>query len=150
MDQFKWTFGIVFFILFYLFFSRVAIFWAVGDGDSMEPTYHNASVVAMSKLPLWLFGPRKNDVVIFHEFNEVGKGDGKIDLKRIVGGPGDTLTYIIDYPHNIPVKIQTVTLKSDEYFVLGDNHDISYDSRFYGPIHRSQIIGVAWKSKFDK
>ena len=34
-----------------------------------------------------------------------------------------------------------MTLKEDEYFVLGDNRGNSYDSRFFGPIKKDEIIG---------
>jgi signal peptidase I len=36
-----------------------------------------------------------------------------------------------------------ITLGSEEYFVMGDNRDDSFDSRLFGPIHRSDIVGVA-------
>jgi len=59
-----------------------------------------------------------------------------------------------DYPNGFKLKESylndhltsgeiDVTLKEDQYFVMGDNRDNSEDSRFFGPISRSQIIGVA-------
>ena len=36
------------------------------------------------------------------------------------------------------------TLGPDEYILLGDNRDDSLDSRAFGPVQRSAIIGRAW------
>lgn len=38
----------------------------------------------------------------------------------------------------------SVTLGSDEYFVLGDNTRNSMDSRYFGPIPRWSIVGKVW------
>ena len=38
-------------------------------------------------------------------------------------------------------KIEEVTLKDNEYYVLGDNRAISKDSRDFGPIEKDDILG---------
>ena len=38
---------------------------------------------------------------------------------------------------------ETITLKEDEYFMLGDNSESSGDSRFFGVIPRKNIMGKA-------
>jgi signal peptidase I len=101
----------------------LVVIYAVVDGHSMEPTYHNADVVAMTKVKLWYRNPRKGDVVLIREYNELNRGDGKIDIKRVAA------------------------VTNNNYYVLGDNTNAgaSFDSRCYGALPRSQILGVAWK-----
>ena len=61
---------------------------------------------------------------------------GRFDIKRVVGLPGDFL----DGNQKKPA------LGSDEYFVAGDNRGISCDSRHYGPVKASAILGKALRS----
>ena len=44
------------------------------------------------------------------------------------------------------IAAEPLTLGEDEYFCLGDNRPVSYDSRYeaVGPVHRSEIIGKVW------
>jgi signal peptidase I len=79
-------------------------------------------------------------------------------LKRIVGLPGDKIAIVNGHvlrngarekePYIIPCGgaptctfRKPVTIPRGEYFTLGDNRGESDDSRFWGPIHRSWIIG---------
>jgi signal peptidase I len=78
-------------------------------------------------------------------------------VQRVVGLPGEIVegrggAVVIDgkplaEPY-LPTGALTqsfpaVTLGSGQYWVMGDNRMNSYDSRFYGPITASQVIGVA-------
>ena len=110
--------------LFYWFLTHQVISYAVVDGHSMEPTYHNADVVAMTKVKFWVRSPHEGDVVLIREFNEFGRGDGNIDIKRVAG-----------------------VTNNNYYYVLGDNTNVgaSFDSRCYGLLPRNQILAVTWK-----
>ena len=52
-------------------------------------------------------------------------------VKRIVVSPGDAVLH----------QGEMIILGEDEYYVLGDNREISMDSRMFGPVHRSNITG---------
>ena len=83
-------------------------------------------------------------------------------IKRIVAGPGDTFSVKnghpvvngvekTDEPYIIPCGSapacnlpKTITIPPDHYFMMGDNRGASDDSRFWGPVPRSWIIGEAF------
>lgn len=92
--------------------------------------------------------------------------DGKKDdtiIKRVYGLPGERIKcekgiiYINDkkiednYGYGVTNDFKEVTLKEDEYFLLGDNREISLDSRYIGPVKRHDIEGttslVIWPFK---
>ncbi len=82
-------------------------------------------------------------------------------VKRVVGLPGDTLkitdgdvyrngvkeTGAYIQPCPIPSSCTfsaTITVPTGDYFMMGDNRGISDDSRYWGPVPQSQIIGEAF------
>jgi signal peptidase I len=96
-------------------------------GTSMFPTLHDGQILPVSLLSYQVATPQKWDVVIVAYAGD----EGVHFVKRIVGIPGE----------QVPYQGQTITLGPDQYFVAGDNRPHSTDSRVYGPITRSQLVG---------
>ncbi len=86
---------------------------------------------------------------------------GETFIKRVVGLPGDRISIVNGHvirnghmekaPYAEPCPTpsvctfsQTITVPPGEYFMMGDNRDDSDDSRFWGPIRQSWIIGEAF------
>ena len=131
------------------------------DGGSMTPTFTNNDMLIIDKVSYKVSNPHRGDVVVFKFRQEGNSLDGKYFLKRLIGLPGDTVTIdnthttittkdgTVLHPTESFVKLPTLsqhlvtTLKDDEYFVMGDNRAGSYDSRYWGPIHKSQFSGRA-------
>ena len=125
-------------------------------GQSMSPLLETEEVVLMNRLTYHMKKPERFDVVAFE------KGDKKLNVKRIIGLPGETVQvkngvlYIDDQKIKNDEGLDKVALaglaenpivlKEDEYFLLGDNRDNSEDSRFanVGNINRRQIKGKVW------
>ncbi len=128
-------------------------------GDSMMPTLNNEDAIIVDKLS-YLFGePERYDIIVF---NLTGKEHSFYSLKRVIGLPGEKIqiksgyVYIDDVMLDEPMEIDPIlipglaeepmVLDEDEYFVLGDNRNMSEDSRFanIGNIVKSDIVGRAW------
>ena len=100
------------------------------QGSSMEPTYHELDKVLVNRFTLLLRDPVKGEVVLVWQPQD---GNG-YDIKRVAAVPGDEV--------ETSIGDKRYRLGKDQYFVLGDNSEVSYDSRYYGPVHRVQLVGV--------
>jgi len=127
---------------------------------SMFPTIHDGDIVFLSKLSYLGANPKRGDIIIF----EPPYKSDKALIKRVIGLPGEWMSFEngqilingkifvenndhtkTDYGQIFP-KVQMpqgTRLGDDEYYVTGDNRDVSYDSRAFGPIKRNEIIGKA-------
>ena len=146
-------------IMTYLFsFVRVS-------GPSMKPTYRNGDILACRTIA---YKPKRDDSVIVYMKNiendyayssNIQKNKAKeLYVKRIVAIPGDTIEYVDgeirvngdviekNFSDRWVLKVNTITLKDSEYFIMGDNRGNSTDSRYFGTVHRSDIVG---KVMFD-
>jgi signal peptidase I len=155
----------------------------------MEPTLDVGQRVLVNRFLYHFKDPQIGDIVVFHPpegANGGGAGGECGDprtgasgssgaacdeptpqeasvnfIKRIVAGPGDTLSVQNGHPVvngtvaqedfirpctpggacNLP---KTITIPPDHYFMMGDNRGSSDDSRFWGPVPRDWIIGKAF------
>lgn len=129
-------------------------------GDSMEPSAYNGQTVLVNRLVFKILGPSTGDIVVFLPNGNV---NSHYYVKRVVAGPGDKVQ-IVDGLLYINGEVQTedqekydkmedagiasnvISLKSGEYFVLGDNRNSSEDSRSanIGIVSTNMMIGKAW------
>ena len=136
---------------------------------SMMPTLNIGDRIVVDKLSYDLHGVGRGDIVVFSRPPaEDCAGPPVADLvKRVVGLPGETISlsgngyvlingkrldetwlpkstqgttypgpsghpYSLDHPYKIP---------ANDYFMMGDNRGDSCDSRFWGPISKSLMVG---------
>ncbi len=114
------------------------------NGSSMEPTLHNNELVLINKIGLNKGIDRYDIVVVKYENSTI--------IKRVIGLPYETVEYIndtlyidgeivntkVDFEYTKDFKL---TAGKNEYIVLGDNRNISKDSRIIGSVKERDIIG---------
>lgn len=130
---------------------------------SMAPAVFSKDYLFVEKVSYHFGQPKRGDIIAFKtdEWIKFTARKNEIYIKRIVGLPGETITinppYIIVNEKKLvePDIFQKISyvqqggfspchLGDDEYYVLGDNSANSLDSRYYGPIKKSSIIGRAF------
>lgn len=139
--------GVVCFVFFKFFFFEHVIRQVRVEGNSMYPTYHDGTRNFVNKLAYRHSDPKRGDVVAIRM-----AGEHEMLLKRIVGLPGEMVAFAhgkllingveIDEPylkqHHSPAPdLAPVTLKPNEYYVIGDNRMLSERGR----IDRDRIVG---------
>lgn len=122
--------------------------------ESMSPTLNVGDIVIGSCLNQEI---NRYDIIVFHAPNGIRTTVPNEKLiKRVIGLPGDTVEiksnhiYINgdviqdDFCNEMETKDATFVVPDNEYFVMGDNRNNSYDSRFWNGIYvkKSDIISV--------
>ncbi len=127
-------------------------------GVSMEPSLYNGQKILINRFVYKLTSPKTGDVIVFLPN---GNQNTHYYVKRVVAVPGDKVQIINGqlYVNDIPeendsydkmedsgIAENEIVLENDEYFVLGDNRNISEDSRSgnIGPVNKNTIYGKAW------
>jgi signal peptidase I len=142
------TIGFVRYFLFKPFYVK---------GQSMEPNFEEQDYLIIDELSYRLREPVRGEVIVFHY-----RQTDDYFLKRIIGLPGErvkidgnkVVIYNEDHPQGMVLPegyltepttgSVTVTLGKDQYFVMGDNRDASFDSRRFGAIDRDDVVGRVW------
>ena len=126
-------------------------------GASMEPNFFDKEYLIIDELSYRLRAPERGEVIVF-KYPENPK---EFFLKRIIGLPGERIkvaegqitVYNKEHPEGIilsepylsqdlPTIGERITaLSEDQYFVLGDNRPNSYDSRRFGAVDKSLVVG---------
>lgn len=127
------------------------------SGASMVPTFENGDYLIIDKISYIVGDPKRNDVVVFRYPGDTSK----FFIKRIIGLPneivdikGNDVTITNDqnkegfklkqpFVKNTANNETHFVLKSDEYFVMGDNRSASSDSRYWGAVKRNLLTGRA-------
>ena len=134
-------------------------------GASMEPNLNDGQYILTDKVTYRFGEPMRGDIIVFK-----APVDENFDyIKRIIALPGETISikdgniiiineenpngYVLDEPYptnglNTPGEVLSdeakFTLAENNYFVLGDNRNQSFDSREWGELPKENIIGKGW------
>ena len=121
----------------------------------MEPNFFDNEYLVIDEISYRFKEPQRGDIVVF-KYNRDPK---QYFIKRIIGLPSEKIevknnvVYIdgilLDESENLDSSTKTNKdgiwmLKSNEYFVMGDNRYYSFDSRDFGAIERDKVIGRTW------
>lgn len=128
-------------------------------GDSMVPNFHSGDYLIVDELSYRFSEPKRGDVVVF----KYPKDTTQRFIKRIIGLPGEVVdikngtvsvtdnsgkTFNLEENY-LPKDLKTygdvnMKINSNEFFVLGDNREFSFDSRRWGSVPKNNIIGKAF------
>jgi signal peptidase I len=135
---------------------------------SMEPTLQIGDRILVNKLSYHLHSVQRGDIVVFSRPPNENCGGPEVNdlVKRVIGLPGDFISLSHGYVYVdgkrlnetwLPSVDQGVTdpgppgnaanlahpylVPANNYFVMGDNRTDSCDSRWWGPIPKSLIVG---------
>jgi signal peptidase I len=128
------------------------------SGNSMHPTFFDKEYILTNIITLRFNKPKLGDVIVFKAPNDPEKDY----IKRVIGIPGDTImikngdVYVnekqLDQSSYLKPTVKTysgsflgesmpITVPANSYFVLGDNRSGSSDSREWGFVPFSSIVG---------
>lgn len=150
-ELWEWTKAITLALVLAFIVRHFIFATSIVEGTSMEPTLEDGERVLYNKMVYLVDEPDRGDIVIIQRPN-------KNYVKRVVGLPGDTVevqdhklyvnnrrvdqTYLNQKAIEETGDFSAVTIPKDKYFVMGDNRNISKDSRTgLGFISSDEIIG---------
>jgi signal peptidase I len=130
------------------------------NGASMETTFYDSDYLLVDEVSYRFEAPQRGDVIVFHSPQDYSI----YFIKRIIGLPGETVAidgdkvkitnaqhpdgFYLTEPYLSPLMStgwmgsKKLTLGPTQYFVMGDNRLNSLDSRYWGPLERSAVVGA--------
>jgi len=157
-----WEIGEVFFIAL-IAVAAIKYFLIqpfIVNGASMEPAFYDGNYLLVDELSYRFREPARGDVIVFH----APQDPSLYYIKRVIGLPGERVEvsdssitiyndahpegellgepYISDGIKGTWSGYVQITLKDNQYFVLGDNRLNSLDSRYWGPLPKANIVGL--------
>ena len=152
----------------------------IGDHLLVNKFIYGTKVPFVDGKYLKIRNPERGDVIVFEFPGDADKSflEKRDFIKRVIGLPGDLIevkakqVYVNGQPFSVPAEKHKdqeiipavasprdfsgpVKVPENSYFVMGDNRDYSFDSRFWGFVNTSKIKGMAfikywsWNSKGD-
>ncbi len=140
-------------------------------GDSMVPNFQSGDYLIVDEISTKILSLQRGDVIVF----KYPKDTTQRFIKRVIGLPGETVdiangkvaislgrsqtgeakdgeSFVLNEKY-LPDNLKTygnirVIVGNNEYFVLGDNREFSYDSRVWGVVPIKDIIGKVFLRLF--
>ncbi len=123
----------------------------------MEPNFRSGNYLLIDEMVYHFRSPERGEVIVFKY-----PGDNRsYFIKRLIGLPGETVKFednkvaiykdgnrkVLEESYvskgQEDIIYSNVKLAADQYFVMGDNRGFSFDSRSWGPLNQTNIIGLA-------
>ncbi|MGN6711139.1 signal peptidase I [Anaerocolumna jejuensis] len=155
-EIFSWVKVILLALVISFVLNHYVIVSAEVTSGSLENTVMVGDRIIASRLSYHFHEPQRGDIIVF----KFPDDESQEYLKRIIGLPGETINikdgkvYIND--SKTPLKEDYLketptgdygpyTVPEDSYFLMGDNRNISFDSRFWKHTFadKEEIIGKA-------
>jgi signal peptidase I len=123
-------FALGFAIFFRTYFQTIQV-----SGESMEPTLRNGQRVLVSHAYGLIGEIRKNDIVVLK-----GKEPGSFLIKRVHALGGQAVDWL-NVPRTWRIDQGKYVVPEGDIYVIGDNYQVSEDSRQFGPFPIADVIG---------